>query len=79
MFARSAEKNPSKRIGTPRNRNTEKRRKSGGKMERIMKMEFSSDRVDSSPAFNSSPFVAGEFEKINSEKSDSQGTFGKKV
>lgn len=48
-------------------------------MERIMKMEFSYDRVDSSPAFNSSPFVAGEFEKINSEKSDSQGTFGKKV
>lgn len=48
-------------------------------MERIMKMEFSSDRVDSSPVFNSSPFVAEEFEKINSEKSDSQGTFGKKI
>lgn len=58
MFARPAEENPSNGIGThpAKQRNTEKWMKSGGKMGRIMKMEFSSDRVDSSPAFNSSPF-----------------------
>lgn len=45
-------------------------------MERIMKMEFSSDRVDSSPAFNSSLFVAEELEKINSKNVGFSGDSG---
>lgn len=45
-------------------------------MKRIMKMEFSSDRVDSSSAFNSSPFVAEELEKINSKNVGFSGDSG---